>query len=53
MKKRDYYMNFENLEEYEWDVNAILNKFWGNITKMITGPEHEYVYLRGIIERVE
>jgi len=26
-----------------------MQKFWGRFAEMITGPEHEYVYLRRII----
>lgn len=45
-------MDFEKSDNDQvWDVDAILRKFWGNVSSMITGPEHEYIYLRGIIEK--
>jgi hypothetical protein len=30
-----------------------VEKFWGRLTEMITGPEHEYVYLKRIITRIQ
>ena len=40
-------MQFGDKKSYD----KILHKFWGQITEMITGPDHEYVYLRRILAR--
>ena len=35
------------------DIQKKIRKFWGSLTSMITGGEHEYVYLRGIIDKIK
>lgn len=30
-----------------------IKKFWGRMSEMITGPEHEYTYLKKIIARYD
>ena len=35
------------------DIQKKIQKFWGSLTSMITGGEHEYVYLRGIIDKIK
>ena len=30
-----------------------VGKFWGRLTEMITGPEHERVYLAKMIEKLK
>ena len=29
----------------------MIRKFWGRLSEMITGPDHEYVYLKRLIHR--
>jgi hypothetical protein len=38
---------------HEADVQRKIQKFWGRLTSMIAGGEHEYVYLRGIIDKIK
>ena len=38
---------------HEVDVQRKIRKFWGRLTSMIAGGEHEYVYLRGIIDKIK
>ena len=30
-----------------------IQKFWGKMTELITGPEHEYLYLKKTIQRIK
>lgn len=39
--------------DYGKQQEEAVAKFWGRLTEMITGPEHEYVYLKRIITRLE
>ena len=39
--------------QHEADVRRKIQKFWGSLTSMIAGGEHEYVYLRGIIDKIK
>mmetsp|Transcript_1798 Transcript_1798/g.2361 ORF Transcript_1798/g.2361 Transcript_1798/m.2361 type:complete len:145 (+) Transcript_1798:934-1368(+) len=38
-----------SLEAYR----EMIQKFWGRITELITGPDHEYVYLKKLIQRIK
>jgi hypothetical protein len=41
----------EELSEVEHHKMTV-NKFWGRLTDMITGPEHETIYLNKLIEKL-
>ena len=45
-------MQFKDTEEENKNYDSIIQRFWGKITEMITGPEHEYIYLKGLIENL-
>jgi len=37
----NYYMKFDS----KLEVKDAIFKYWGNLTRMITGPDAEYLYL--------
>lgn len=52
-------MRFENAQspdeefhKHQIRINKMSQLFWKRMTDMITGPDHEYVYLRRIIKRI-
>ena len=34
-------------------LEVAINKFWGRITEIITGPEYEYQYLKRIVQKTK
>ena len=46
-------MHFHDKKLKQSSVQEVVDKFWGRITELITGPEHEYVYLKRLIHRVK
>lgn len=49
---KNYYMQFTENEKVVFSEAAI-NKFWGRITEIITGPEYEYQYLKRIVQKTK
>jgi len=41
----------EELSEVE-HYKMTVNKFWGRLTEMVTGPEHQEIYLHKLIEKL-
>ena len=58
MKK--FYMEFERrhggqeeaVDEHQIRLNKLAQEFWKRMAGMITGPDHEYVYLKRLIKRI-
>lgn len=40
-------------EKQESGFEIAVKKFWGRLTEMITGPEHEQVYFKKLINRIK
>ena len=56
---KKFYMEFEQAQNADEEfhmrqirINRISKVFWKRMADMITGPDHEYVYLRRLIKRI-
>ena len=45
-------MSFNQAKSARSSHEAMIKKFWGRISEMITGPDHEYTYLKKLIARL-
>lgn len=43
-------MEFEGCAHQD-QYQSMIKKFWGRLSEMITGPDHEYFYLKKLINR--
>jgi hypothetical protein len=45
-------MIFATDQDFNQNHEFQIKKFWGRLSEMITGPDHEYVYLKRLINRM-